>query len=195
MKKLLLVAVVAICMVSVAQADSGWGPTISYWDAGDWGDGVGIGVKFSIEVMEGISFDSRLTWYDDLEGEVESLSTSVQATPLEFGICAKLPTQRIEAYVGGGIGYYFLGGDIYTPAGGKVDADMDDELGYYINIAVEIPLSVDTTQYMVTRTTIFLEALYRIVDVKDITIDDDRTYRVTEDLSGYSLQGGVMLRW
>jgi hypothetical protein len=183
-----------LCLAGAVQADNGWGPVVAYWDAGDWGDGAGVGVKFSFEIIPQATFDIRGTWFNDLSGEVDGLESSVEVIPIEGGVSVVRPAGAVELFGGGGIGYYQINPDLYLPDGVKVSPDVDDEIGFYINAGVEIPLVEDASYIKAARITFFLEALYRSISLKDITVEGG-TYRISENMSGFNGQAGLMMRW
>ncbi len=188
MKTCMCAVAVALSMglVSVATADSEWGIFGSYWSAADGDDGVGGGVKVGIEMVERVQLDLR---YSAVNNLIDTDLADLDVQPLEFGLLYSIPAgENMEPYIGVGGGYYLMDGDVKG-----YDADVDDEFGFYLSAGLEVILSRSKAQYGQTTTKLFLEAMYRFVDVNDMKVSgsglDDA------DLSGLGAQAGLLIGW
>jgi hypothetical protein len=194
MRKYVAIGLLLIMSVT-ANADHRWGPMVSYWDAGDWGDGTSGGVMFSFEVVPDVNFEFRATYFD-LSGTSQGFETSVEAEPLEFGFCKMSKIGGIETSIGIGIGYYMTDAHVYVSPTQKVTAQIGDELGFYANAGLEIPISVDTTDTVTTKVALMLEVIYRAVPVNDVDIlNEGLTYRLSDSMDGFGANVGIMLHW
>jgi hypothetical protein len=198
MKRIAILFCAAVLSAGPSGADSGWGVMGSYWNAGDWGDTVGVGGKISFELFPNASLDLRSVWYDDLEPDLEGgADASVEMVPVELGFAIGRPVGPVTIYGGAGIGYYFLDGDVQGPGGESQDADFDNELGYYLTLGGEFTLSEDKEKVFLgsTRITLFAELFYRSLSVDSVDVSGGGEYDVGEDLAGLGVNVGLMVRW
>jgi len=98
----------------------------SSMDADDLGTGYGGGAKVELNPIDIVSVDGRAGW-------TRFSDTDIDMFPLEAAGLLNLPIlfEHIVPYAGAGIGYYMFNGD-----GG----DLDDEVGYFPLIGLEIGL-------------------------------------------------------
>jgi len=96
--------------------DTGWGP----------------GVKYEQDINERFVGEARLSYIQATDSDDD---TSV--IPLEFGALARFPSDTMELYAGGGIGYYMY--DLDIPGGYGIDDPS--EFGFYIMGGIRAPIS------------------------------------------------------
>ena len=201
MKKFLGVAVTMVMMAGIARADHGWGVLASYWDTADAGAGPGLGIKFSIEGAPGFLVDLRYTYYDDLGESVPDAgitSYALNVQPIELGMSfVGAPSERMDVFGGGGVGYYLMEGEIRTQntPGVTYSISPDDSIGFYLNAGLEFVLAAGVEGWEAKRATFFLEAMYRMVKIDEVSAGG-LSYPVLEgDLNGLGANLGFMLRW
>ena len=201
MRKLLWLVAAVVMMSGIAQADNGWGVYASYWDTKDAGDGPGLGIKFSVEGAPYFLVDFKYTYYDDL-GESDPgagiTSYNLNVQPVELGMSfVGQPSERMDVFAGGGIGYYMMSADVRTAStpGIKYSVNPDDAIGFYLNGGLELVLAQDIEGWEAKRATLFLEALYRYVSIDEVGGDGLSFPVLDGDLNGLGLNVGFMLRW
>jgi len=201
MKRLIVLTVLVLTCANFAHGDNSWGAHASYWDTKDAEDSYGMGLKFSIEALPNFNVDLRLSWFDDIGKSAPELGIthySLEIVPLEIGgsVIAE-PSERLLVYGGGGLGYYFMNGDMRTEnRPNRITADPDDEIGFYLNAGFEFIISEHMQDMLATRATIFAEVMYRFVEVKDLAVGNSRDYPVEKGkLDGFGVNLGFMLHW
>ncbi|MDF3128133.1 hypothetical protein P0Y35_02870 [Kiritimatiellaeota bacterium B1221] len=148
----------------------------SYWNpsSGEDTTGIGLAVKGGSDVFY---YELRGTFLEDVKEDVPLYQNEVQLVPLDFGIGLQADiTQNLLVYGGGGFSYYFLDSDT---------ADVDDEVGYYLQAGTELRLN--------ERLALFGEAVWRDVEANlenDINLED-RNF----DLKGMSVNLGLVYNW
>jgi len=190
-----MILVASLGLAGGAWADNGWGLFGSYWDAGDWGDGAGVGTKFAFELFPGAMLDFRTAWLDELAGEIDGVETRADLLPLELGVTGVKAVGPVELQAGVGMGYYLMDGSFYTDDGDKENLNLDDEVGYYATVGLEWELSRDDAWVGANRLTFLLEGVYRNILNSETTIEADRQYRFDEDMAGFGFNAGIMVRW
>ena len=201
MRKIVALVAVAVMWTGVARADNGWGVFASYWDTKDAGDGPGLGIKFSIEGAPHFLVDIKYTYYDDLGESVPDAgitSYKLNVQPIELGMSfVGQPSERMDVFGGGGIGYYLMQGEIRTQntPGITYDISPNDAVGFYLNAGLEFVLAAGIEGWDAKRATLFLEGMYRLVKIDEVSAGG-LSYPVLEgDLNGLSANVGFMLRW
>lgn len=202
MKKIFGLVMGVMVLAGVAFGDNGWGLIAAYWDTKDANDGYGLGLKVSTEVVPDFMVDFRFTWFEDLGKSAPEIGVThykLEVQPIEIGVSiVKEPSDRLMLFGGGGLGYYMMKGEMRTDdrASQRISADPDDEIGFYLNAGFEFIVSRDVESIQATRATLFLEGMYRFVDVKDIAIGDTLDLPVDNgNLNGLGVNLGFMLRW
>ena len=196
MKKLLVVLTVVVAMFSnQGIADNAWGPMVSYWDTGDWGDGAGVGIKFSVEMVPSVNLDFSTTWFSELSGTIGAYDTDLEIIPVEVGISALSSAGSVELYAGAGLGFYNVDAEVGHSSGITEGVSLDDEIGYYILAGLVKPLQVDTSGTQTSRVSLFIEGVYRSVSLQDVTVGSDLSFNISEDLGGIGVNAGFMLHW
>jgi hypothetical protein len=111
------------CMTGSGLEVGAYGSTM---DADDLGTGYGGGAKVELNPIDIVSVDGRAGWIRFSDADIDMF-------PLEAAGLLNLPIlfEHIVPYAGAGIGYYMFNGD-----GG----DLDDEVGYFPLIGLEIGL-------------------------------------------------------
>ena len=202
MKKLAVLVMGLMICSGAALGDNGWGLLASYWDTKDANSGYGLGIKVSAEAVPGFMVDFRYTWFEDLGEAAPDLGVThytLEVMPVEIGVSVQSePSGRLILFGGGGLGYYMMEGEIRTDnrSASRTSADPDDEIGFYLNGGFEFIVSQNADTIQATRATIFLEAMYRFVNVKDIAVGDNFDLPVDNgNLDGLGVNLGFMLRW
>ena len=199
-KSAVLVMGLMVC-AGAAFGDGGWGLVASYWDTKDADAGVGLGMKISVEAVPGFMLDFRYTWFEDLgkaDPDIGVTHYILEVIPLEIGASIQAePSDKLIIFGGGGLGYYMMEGDMWTDdrPGHRISADPDDELGFYLNGGFEFVVAQNADTLQPARATIFLEAMYRFVNIKAIAIDSLDLPVDNGNLDGLGLNLGFMLRW
>jgi len=121
MKKVLVIGLALVTLVSFTPNANAIGVFASWWDGNDADTGFGLGANHKIQIIPLIGADVRLSWINFDGGGGGSLN----AFPLEAAAYAKLGL----FYGGLGLGYYFF------------DNDVDNALGGFIYGGVEIALA------------------------------------------------------
>ena len=179
MRKISMLVMGFLICAGVAFGDNGWGLNASYWDTKDANDGYGLGIKVSVEAVPNFMVDFRYTWFEDLgkaAPEIGVTHYTLEVMPIEMGVSIlSEPSDRLILFGGGGLGYYMMEGEMRTDdrSGRRISADPDDEIGFYFNAGFEFIVSQNVDTIQATRATIFLEAMYRFVNVKDIAVGDN----------------------
>jgi len=184
-----------ICMVSLlagmgpmAMADNEWGVFGSYWSASDGDDGFGGGAKIGIEMVENVQLDLR---YSAINNLISNNGADLDVQPLEFGLSMAIPmNEKVEPYIGVGLGYYFMDGDI-----DGFDVEVDDEWGFNVSVGLEIILARSKAQYGQTTTKLFIEAMYRDVSADDMKVSGNPPRLESADLGGFGAQAGLLIGW
>jgi outer membrane protein W len=175
---------------STAMADSEWGFFGSYWSPSDGDNSVGGGFKLGLEMVDRVQLDIR---YSVMNGVIDDDANNIQldVQPLELGLTWALPvSDRVESYLGGGIGYYFMDDDVDS----RFESNVDDEWGFYASIGFEFLLSRSGALYGETTTKLFIEAMYRFLEVEGMKATGST--RLNEaDLSGMGIQAGLLIGW
>jgi hypothetical protein len=178
MKRLLISLAVLCLSATVATADSGWGFFGSYWSPSDGEASFGPGLQLSFETIPGVQFNLRLSYFDDVMDKDDG--PELEVIPVEAGLGLVAPiVDRLNAYGGIGAGYYFM----------DSDADVDDEVGFFVHGGLSYDVARDKKVYGGSRASLFVEAMYRSVTA------DDAAYSGDVDLDGLVLNGGLMVRW
>ncbi len=122
---------------------------------------------------------------------IDNDAADLDVQPLEFGLSFAVPmNEKVEPYVGIGLGYYFMDGDVKG-----FDAEVDDEFGFYVSAGLEIILSRSKAQYGQTTTKLFVEAMYRAVDANDMKLSGTPPHLEDADLGGFGVQAGLLIGW
>lgn len=189
MKKNIATCLAAIALAAApALADNEWGVFGSYWLPSDGDEGFGGGVKVGIEMVDRVQLDLR---YAVIDNVIDDDRASLDVQPLEFGLTMAVPAgEGVEPYLGVGLGYYFMDGEV---AG--FDADVDDELGFNATAGIEFVLSRSGAQYGETTTKLFLEAIYRSVDASDMKLSGSPARLEDASLDGIGFQAGLLIGW
>jgi hypothetical protein len=202
MNKLTVLVMSLMVCAGAVFGDSGWGLVGSYWDTKDADAGYGLGIKISAEAAPGFMLDFRYTWFDDLGEAAPDIGVThytLEVMPIEMGVSILAePSDRIILFGGGGLGYYKMKGDMRTDdsSGSSISADPDDKIGFYLNGGFEFIVSQTADTIQPARSTIFLEAMYRFVNVTDLAVGDTLALPVDEgNLDGLGVNLGFMVRW
>lgn len=193
-KVLVGAAIAAIVLLSgsgAATADHGWGLLLSYWGTQDASDGPGLGAKFSFELLPWVLWDFRGTWYEDLGSD----GLELQVVPWETGISFVGSGSENFQYFGGlGGGYYSFDATAIASPTQSTSLDLDSEIGFYGNAGIEYTVSRQVESIGAKRATVFLEFMYRAVEVKQLNVAGT-SVRGNLSLAGPSANLGFMLRW
>jgi hypothetical protein len=144
----------------------------SSMDSDDLGTGYGGGAKLELNPIDIVSVDGRAGW-------THFSDTDIDMFPLEAAALLNLPIlfEHIVPYAGVGTGYYIFDGD-----GG----DLDDEMGYFPLIGLEIGLH--SLSLMAEARYVFLET--------DVENGRGSLAGVDEvDLDGLAVNVGLLIRF
>lgn len=171
MKRILAVLVIILLGSSgMAWGSNAWGLYGAYWNTADADDAFGAGLKVSVEMIEGIQLELRGTYVETLT----AADLDLDVFPLEAGLAVThAASERVDLYGGGGLGYYFMGGD----------GNPDDEVGFYFTTGAEMVVSDSGASYGKTESVLFTELMYRFVDAHDASLD------------GLGVNAGLLIRW
>lgn len=184
--RLLMIVAVGMLVGCGATADSEWGVFGSYWSPKDGDDSFGGGLKLGFDLVESVQFELRAGIFGDLLDGLDGVPADLEAIPLEGGLALTFPTESgLEAYVGGGLGYYYLDGS-------GAAADVDNELGFYAVGGVEWTVHRSGASDGETSAKLFAELLYRFVSA-----DSNGASPVPLDISldGPGVQVGLLIGW
>ena len=111
----------------------------------------------------------------------EDEGPDLEVIPLEVGLnLIGSVVDKLNAYGGVGVGYYLM----------DSDADVDDEIGFFVNGGLSYDVFKNEAAYGGTRASLFAEAMYRFVSA------DDADYGGNDvDLDGLVINAGLMVRW
>jgi hypothetical protein len=150
----------------------------SYWDPKDVGTATGAAAHFRFTWL-----DLRASYYPEF-GKDDGLPFKVQATPLEAGITIPfLEEQVVSPYVGAGFSYVMLETDA---------ADVKDQAGWYSVVGLDFGPGKGIA--------FCAEAVYRHLEAEFDPHqvdgpDDIETGTITTDLSGVTVNAGIVFRF
>lgn len=156
-KAVVAAAVMAVAWAGAASGDVGLGVMAGYWDAGDVADdftGFGGGVlKVEADLLPMLGVEARLgVWgmsdeFDgrNADGEWREWDIEASVVSAEAGLVGKLPLGLVALYGGGGVGAYYMDGEVKGWGGrwrrDRYDLDCDAEVGSYAFGGLEIALA------------------------------------------------------
>lgn len=169
-RSLLVVAAVMLAFAAGAWARGSGielGVFGSYLDSDDLGEGVGPGVKLELQPSDWLSIDARASY-------INFDNSNVDMYPLELAALLNIPLadEQIVPYVGVGAGYYILDADRF---------DMDDEVGYFPLIGLEI--GAYNLSFLVEARWLFLDS------------DLDNALHSSANLDGLGINLGLLFRF
>ncbi len=197
MKQLALAITMALLMTTAAHADSAWGLGAQYWSTQDASDEVGIAGRLSVEMAQGALLDFRLSWFNDIADSLGDYEADLEVIPAEIAfLLERMIGERNAVYGGLGVGYYMTDATITLPDRRRANVDPDDEIGYFAVIGGDFTLSSDGKDYGATRTSLFVELMYRVVEVKSVTLEQGESYTIDDaKLDGFVGSLGFLLHW
>jgi hypothetical protein len=197
MKRLILAMTMVAVMATTASAENGWGLGAQYWSAADAGDEVGIAGRVSVEMAEGALLDFRLSWFNDMADKLGDYEADLEVIPAEVAfLLERVIGDRNAIYGGLGVGYYMTDATVTLPDNRRVDVDPDDEIGYFAVLGGDFTLSSDGKDYGATRTSLFVELMYRVVEVKSVTLEQGQSYTIDDvKLDGVVGSIGFLMHW
>jgi len=176
---------------ATALGANGWGPLISYWSTDEGDDGVGIGGKITTEVAPNVQLEFRATWFEDLAKDEHNVKAELEVIPLELGLAVVGPMgqdDRFQFLAGGGIGYYLMDGKVTVRGIRSINADPDNDFGFYAVGGFTFSLN--------EKTSLFAELMYRMVSAENIRVGGDDGLNVGDaDLDGLGVNAGILLSW
>lgn len=149
------------------------------------------GVGFDFEFGSGpTQFEMRISLYNELITDPNPDVFNVEAIPVDFGVNRSFGGgQTVTPYFGGGITYaiFDFSFDTTTSAGPPRGVDIDPEIGFYVQIGLELEIN-QTWQA-------FAEVLYRQLDAE--IEGDDLGLPIDQELSmtGPAFNLGLAVRW
>lgn len=197
MKRLALTITMIALMTTAASAEHGWGLGAQYWSTKDASDELGISGRLAVEMAEGALLDFRLAWFNDMADKLGDYEADLEVIPAEVAfVLERQISERNSVYGGIGIGYYMTDATLTLPDRRRVDVDPDDEIGYFGVIGGDFTIRSDGKEYGATRTSVFVELMYRVVEVKSVTVDRGQSYTVDDvNLDGVVGSIGFLLHW
>ncbi len=182
------IAVLAMGMGSTLLADNEWGVFGSYWAPSDGDTALGAGIKVGIEMVERAQLDLR---YSYMSHVIDKDGASLDVQPLEGGLSFSFPVREgLKPYVGLGLGYYLMDGKVKG-----FDTDPDHEVGWFANAGLTWTLSRSGADLGETLTKLFVEAMYRQVEVDNMKLHGTPARLDDADLGGFSFQAGLLIGW
>ena len=189
--------IVLFCLLSLGaaplQADNGWGLFGSYWAPADGESTFGVGAKIGFEILPSTLWDIRASWYDDLgDGSYE-----LGVIPVETGLIREFPLGEKTLFsLGAGIGYYQFDATVISESRTRVEVSASNEVGYYGLIGLEQTMSSgDLSKYGAKHASIFIEVVYRIVEIRDVDVAGVSLAPENASLNGAVGTAGFLLRW
>lgn len=197
MKKICVLLTAVFLAASVAWGQNEWGLFAAYWNTDDADDALGVGIKVAIEIIPVVQLEIRGTYFEDFEAGNDFANSEVEVIPLEVGLLLTVPfNETVEGFVGGGIGYYFMDGDVDLPTGTQMDAGPDDEIGGYVSAGLKLPVWKSGASFGETQAVLFGEVTYRFVDAEDIKVESGPEISLKDaDLNGVGFNAGLLVRW
>ena len=191
MRKLLTLGLsVALC-AAVANAGNGLGGFGAYWapDGDGTDSGFGGGVKLLLPLAPEVSLEIRGSYFPDLGDEEGGVDADLMVVPAEVAGNVVFPLEEdvLSLYAGGGVGYYFVDGELES-GGVELDVDPDDEFGFFVQGGGKLMLSEETA--------LFAEAVYRWVEIDEADVEGVGTVSdIDLELTGFGANAGLMLLW
>lgn len=197
MKQLALAMTMAVLMATAVHAENGWGVGAQYWSTKDASDEVGIAGRVSVEMAEGALLDFRLAWFNDIADTLGVYEADLEVIPAEIAFLLEhMLDERKTIYGGLGVGYYMTDATITLPDRRRANLDPDDEVGYFAVIGGDFTLSSDGKDYGATRTSLFVELMYRVVEVESVTLELGESVTIDDaKLDGFVGSLGFLLHW
>jgi outer membrane protein W len=191
MKKIIVTIMMLGLFASAAHAANGLGVFGAYWDTDDMDDAFGGGARLKLEIVPNIAIEVRGTYFPEFSREDNAFKYTVAAIPVEGALTVSFPmNDQFSLYVGGGGGYYmFNDGELKVKlTGDKVDADPDDEFGFFALGGAEFAISGNVS--------LFAEAKYTWLKFDKIEVSG-HSMDLGEDvkLDGFGANAGLMLTW
>lgn len=193
MKRWVAAWVMAAALAGGARADNGWGLFGSYWAPGDWDSTFGAGGRISFEVAENTLLDIRGTWFDDFVLTQGGSELLIESIPVDVGLTIVAGLAPVDIYLFGGLSWYSMEAEVLLADGARTNADLDDEIGFYGGIGIEVAITEDVADMGATRITLFAEGLYRHVSLDEVSVAGGEA--IGSDMSGFALNAGIMIRW
>jgi hypothetical protein len=136
------------------------GPSAGWVDGGDAKSSIGWGASGVVVLTPNIAIQGEAHWFDELEGDAVTL----ESVPLVFTLQYRRPAEGITYFAGAGAGYYMFDAEVdmqrafgpelaglLSERGFRADADVDDEIGFHVEIGTEISLMEHITAQLAAR--------------------------------------------
>ena len=195
MRRLMFGVCILTMMTSAAFADKRMGLTVGYWDTKDGGAGEALGLLFAAPATDagGLMIDFRVARYRDLASDP---SVTLELVPLELGFSAHTaPHGPLDLYAGLGIGWYLVDGSTSRAVGPDAEFAPTDELGFYGTVGAELGIGGGSERLGATRISLYLEAMYRAVEIDHIDSGFLGGSSPGGDLSGAAVNAGIVFHW
>jgi hypothetical protein len=155
----------------------------------DFGDATAVGVKLEAALIESLCLEIRGGYAFDFDAD-ELLLDEFRMYSGEAGLLLRIPFgEYFSLHAGAGGGYYVMPEfDMMMPDGVVRSSDIGDAPGAYGLAGVELGAP---------SFRIFAEAKYLFLQPETVEAEflQDRYTEIDTDLSGVTLQAGVVLRW
>ncbi len=176
LKRFVRLMLLAILSVSVAGCAHGSGLELgafgSSLDSDDLGEGYGGGAKLEFNPVDLLSVDARASYIRFGDTDIDTVSLEVAGL-----VNLAMFAEHIVPYAGVGVGYYLFDGD---------GADVDDEVGFFPLVGVEIGLQ--PVSVLIEGRWLFLEA-----DVDSAEAELENLTEATVD--GFGVNLGLIFRF
>lgn len=168
-KRILAMGLLMTPPVLAVHAD-GLGVYANYIYSDEAEHGIGPGVKYTLQRMEAVRFDARLSWIAYGKPDLDMI-------PLEANVAWNLPTEGgWVPYLGLGVGYYFINAN---------RGAADDSLGWQILGGMETE-ATETLDFFVELRWLWLDA-----DVDNVFAANEGTGN-TITLDGFGVNLGLL---
>lgn len=153
----------------------------------DTGEGVGLDMEFGTGSWR---FQLRGSLFEELTTDANPEVYEIEAVPYDMGVNYHFGNaSRVTPHVGGGITYavFNFDGDITQTVNLPNSADIDPEIGFYIEVGVEFQFSRNAA--------IFADVVARNVEAEvegdDVGLDVDQFV----DVTGAAFHLGIAVVW
>lgn len=191
MNKWIAAALIIIAGCGMTYAN-GLGFFATYWDAKDLDSAIGAGAKLQMEMAPNVALELRGSYLPEFEDEKGGLTMTLDVIPLEADLVLQFPVapDQMKIYVGGGVGYYMIDGEL-EGGGGTADFDPDDEVGYFALAGAEFIMS--------PQVSLFAEAKYTFLEVEEgeVTYEDESVELedLEGEMDGFGANIGLLMTW
>jgi opacity protein-like surface antigen len=181
--------VLALLLVSVPATAGSFGIFGASYSPSDTdtGEGVGLDMEFGSGRW---GLQLRASLFEELTTDANPETYEIEAAPYDLGVNYRFAQgSRVTPHVGGGATYavFHFDGDVTQTVGLPNSADIDPELGFYLEVGVQFSFARNAA--------VFADAVVRNLEAEvegdDVGLDLDQFV----DMSGVALHVGVAVVW